>query len=619
MIKKIYLDDIDLAKMFAEEWRNGLDYIEKEILKLEVQPDDNATISSIAEKIHTIKRGLSYVGLAPMIAVSFEIEQCILLVSDGLLPITTEAIDDLLLCVDCLKQCVARILDAINHPNPSVDITEQFVEIPFDGLGSNIVAKLQQQREKRIPENSEESQSSIDLESGQNCDRLNETAMNVGEEIIAEVPDHLAQLATESEEVAKRQSSNKGTPLPEKSALRENKLENGVHQSIRVSQEKIDKMMNMISELLIAKNSFLHISSKLDTEYDMPQLSKEVKQVGAYVNRISDELQNTVMSIRMVEVKTVFQKMPRVIRDIAQSTGKKMRLEMEGENTEIDKTIIEKISDPLIHLIRNAADHGVEDAQVRLSKGKPEEGRILLRAYNRDKYVYIEIEDDGKGIDSDTIKKKAIEKGFITEADAEKMSQKQLVNLIFIPGFSTAKKVTEISGRGVGMDIVKSNIVKVNGKVTVESEVDKGTKMIIQLPLTLAVSRGLIVEAANNSFIIPLDYISETVKIAQKSIHQYHDKYFTSLRGDVIGLDWLSRIFLLEEAEANDEDLNAVILSDGGEKFAVVVGKLKNEQEFVVKAMEGQLASIPGISGSTLLGDGKVILIINPTDILKMV
>jgi len=434
--------------------------------------------------------------------------------------------------------------------------------------------------------------------------------------IIDKLEEHIRQLQEQSESV---QSRTDDTMKQDMTRTEEAKLKNNVSQSIRVSQEKIDKMMNMISELLIAKNSFMHIAAKLNIEYDLPEMSKEVRQVGAYVNRISDELQNAIMSIRMVEVKTVFQKMPRVVRDIAQSTGKKIDLVMFGENTEIDKTIIEQISDPLVHLIRNAADHGIESIEERLRKGKPETGKIVLRAYNKNKYVYIEIEDDGKGMDAEKIKEKAIEKGFITSENAEKMSRSQLVNLIFLPGFSTAKQITEVSGRGVGMDIVKSNITRINGNITIESEVDKGTKMTIQLPLTLAVSRGLIVEVAGDSYIFPLEYIIETVKIKKADIHEYKGKFFTYLRGEVIGVEWLCRIFLTGKKEDSLDELNAVIISNGAEKYAIIIDKLKSEQEFVVKPLEGQLAAIPGISGSTLLGNGKVVLIVNPIDIIQMI
>ncbi|MBC3797699.1 chemotaxis protein CheA [Acetobacterium tundrae] len=408
-------------------------------------------------------------------------------------------------------------------------------------------------------------------------------------------------------------SKSKQTP---NNPIQNSSTQSSITQSIRVNQDKIDKMMNMISELLIAKNSFMHISSKLSTDYNLPQISKEVKEVGAYVNRISDDLQNTIMSIRMIEVKTVFQKMPRVIRDIAQSTGKKMELVLQGEHTEIDKTIIEQISDPLVHMIRNSADHGIEPCEERLLKGKSEKGRITLRAYNKNKLVYIEIEDDGKGIDAESIKNKAIEKKLISQAEGDKMSKNQLINLIFLPGFSMAKEITEVSGRGVGMDIVKNNISKINGKISIESEVDKGTKMTIQLPLSLAVSRGLIVEVGQDTYIFPLDNIVETVKIKTANIHNFNGKCLTHLRGEVIGIEWLSQIFSTGEKNKDKEELNAVILTNGHENYAIVVDKLKNEQEFVVKPLEGHLATIPGITGSTLLGNGQVVLIVNPIDLV---
>ncbi|HPU62651.1 MAG TPA: chemotaxis protein CheA [Mobilitalea sp.] len=396
------------------------------------------------------------------------------------------------------------------------------------------------------------------------------------------------------------------------------KANGNITQSIRVRQEKIDAMMNIISELVTAKNSFAHISEKLGTEYNLPEISKEIKQVEAYVNRISDELQNSIMSIRMVEIRTVFQKMPRVVRDIAQNSGKNIELIIEGEDTEIDKSIIEHISDPLVHIIRNSTDHGIEPYEERISIGKPGKGKIILRAYNKNKYVYIEVEDDGRGIDPEKIKEKALAKELISEAEAEKMNNKQLINLIFIPGFSTANQVTEVSGRGVGMDIVKSNISKINGSVTVESEIGKGTKMVIRLPLSLAISRGLIVEAEGTDFIIPLESIVETVKVSTDKIHHFNGRYFTYLRGTVIGMEWISKIFMLGKRDTLKKELNAVILTNGTENIALVVDKLKKEQEFVMKPLEGHLASIPGISGSTILGNGKVVLIVNPSDLIKL-
>ncbi|NSA87127.1 chemotaxis protein histidine kinase CheA [Clostridium beijerinckii] len=380
-------------------------------------------------------------------------------------------------------------------------------------------------------------------------------------------------------------------------------------------------MMNTIAELMVTKNAFMHVAKRLSLEYDIPDLAKEVKEIGASVNRISDELQNSMMSMRMVEVKTVFQKMPRIIRDVSQITNKKVNLIIEGESTEIDKTIIERISDPLVHIIRNAVDHGIEEPETRIKEGKNEIGTIYLRAYNNNKNVYIEVQDDGKGIDSEEIRKKVIDKGFIEPSVLNNMDKKQILNLIFLPGFSTAKKITEVSGRGVGMDIVRSNINKINGIVDIDSEVNKGTKMTIQLPLTLAVSRGLLVKSVEENYIIPIDNIIETVKIPKDNVYEFNNKHFAHLRGEIIGIEWLSKFLLIDRLENNTskaEELNIVTITNGVEKLGLVVDKLLNEQEFVIKALSDSLGEIPGISGSTLLGDGKVVLILNSGDIIKM-
>jgi len=738
MSSRIYIEDIDLVKVFIDKWIQYLDGLEKEIIKIEIHWEDIQLLNNIFECIKKIKRESSFVGLCGITRLSYEVEKILEGIRDENVVVNTELIDGLLLYVNFLNGYIARMHEILKEQDFISENGSSYLEFQYGQKEEQILEGLKlafknsivnekeeskykeeaveeeisfamlqsdefkyglakEMKEQFLLENTEhieriENDFLIRLDS--NCDdkeAVNEifraihsvkggtgiyiavlpsqSNIHIGLEKFLEVVhtfesllmlirdnsyrfgkdlvdfsllvmDYLKSFisSVDSEEFndlddngiienIKQQISNI-QKLP--GSLRKNipamknqtqgkaddtKSKSITPQTIRVNQEKIDKMMNMISELLIVKNSFMHISAKLNKDYDLPEISKEVKQVGAYVNRISDDLQNAIMSIRMVEIKTVFQKMPRVIRDIAQSTGKKMELHMEGESTEIDKTIIEQISDPLVHLIRNAADHGIEDLLDRLSKGKPETGRIVLRAYNKDKNVFIEIEDDGKGIDAERVKKKAIEKGIISEKEAETMNQSQLINLIFLPGFSMAKKITEVSGRGVGMDIVKSNISKINGNIKIESEVDKGTKMIIKLPLTLAVSRGLIVEVGSETYIIPLDNIVETVKINTNNIHKFNGKFFTYLRGEAIGIEWLCEIFLTGARDTEKDELNALILSNGIENYAIIVDKLKNEQEFVVKTLDGYLSAIPGISGSTLLGNGKVVLIVNPVDL----
>jgi len=736
MLSKIYIEDIDVVKVFINECMECLQGFEKEVLKLEVRSEDMNLLSQILEKVKRIKRESSFVGISGIVRLSHEIEVILEAIRDKKATVDTGLIDSLLSCIDFLDAYIKGMHEKLKEyalddenglylENEDHQKEEQLVDnlrLAYENCKnredqeSKIYNKDSEEKEIEILQSEEFKKGLTEgikeqflIESMENIDKIeNDLLMKLDSnsddrEAISElfrmihsikggasmylaslpsqnpeyfslkklsevvhtfesllalirdkgfkfennlidlsflVIDYLKSIMSSiiSEEFIDLHNDDildeiKGCISRIKSVpgdttnsavinqLQSNKIDitkSSVSQTIRVNQEKIDQVMNMISELFIAKNSFMHIAKRLNIDYDLPEMSKEVKQVGAYINRISDELQNAIMSIRMIEIKTVFQRMPRIVRDIAQSTGKKMELYMEGENTELDKTIIEQISDPLVHLIRNAADHGIELPEERLTKGKSETGKIVLRAYNKNKHVFIEIEDDGAGMDTETLKNKAIEKGLITSTDAEKMNRNQLLNLIFLPGFSTAKQITEISGRGVGMDIVKSNIAKLNGAIMIESEMDKGTKMIIQLPLSLAVSHGLIVEASGENYIIPLEYIIETVKIDRNSIHKYSGKYFTCLRGNVIRIEWLCQVFMTGERNADQEELNAVILSNGAENFAIVVDKLKNEQEFVVKTLDGHLAAIPGISGSTLLGNGQVVLIVNPLDLLQL-
>lgn len=590
--------DAGLLRTLLDEWKTSQEDLEKLVLKLEVS-DDPELADDLYNRVHGIKRGSSFMGLDFIVRLCHDMETLLVAVREKNVEADAELIDHLLISADLLSHSLIRLARKVEEHDPATEGTELVVEFDdersMDEIAGKTNAILNKQKQREV--SAGEAPSVEPSTFGEPTGTLpGEAALETGG--MDSAPDS-------------GRSHPRHEP-PQKAALTPGM------QSIRVSQDKLDKMMNMISELLIAKNAFMHIAAKLNVEYDLPEMSKEVKRVGASINRISDELQNAILSMRMIEVKTVFQKMPRIVRDISQSTGKKMELRMEGEHTEIDKTIVEQISDPIVHLIRNAADHGIEHPEERKRKGKSETGKITLRAYHKNKHAYIEIEDDGKGMDARLLKQKAVDKGLISREDAENMTESQAINLIFLPGFSTAGQITEVSGRGVGMDIVKSNIEKINGSIRIDSEVDRGTKMVIQLPLTLAVSRGLTVRVLNETYIIPIDYISETVKIKPEEIHAFNGKYFAHLRGDVIGIEWLSKLFLLGERTTDHEELNTVIVSNGPEKFGLVVDKLKNEQEFVMKTLDGHLAGIPGISGSTLLGDGQVVLIVNPIELVQL-
>jgi len=388
-------------------------------------------------------------------------------------------------------------------------------------------------------------------------------------------------------------------------------------QSIRVSGEKLDKLMNVIGELAITKNVFSQIARKLNMEYNLPQLSREVTDAGKFVNRISAELEDAIMAIRMTEVRVAFQKYPRIIRDIALQTGKSITLIMEGEDTELDKNIIEKIGDPLLHLVRNSGDHGIETIAERQAAGKDPQGNVWLRAYNRGKHVIIEVEDDGRGMNPEKLKQKAIEKGFITAQDATEMSDEHAFQLIFLPGFSMAKNVTEISGRGVGMDVVRSNITALQGTIKITSKLGTGSKITMQLPLTLMVSRGLVVEVQNQLLVMALDNVVETVKVPVDQLVKRRGKWMLYHRCEVLGVVWLAELLGMPMANLPDV-ASVVVVTDGQSKVAMIVDKLINEQDILVKPLPEYLSAIRGMGGATIMGDGKVALVLNPVELVQL-
>lgn len=386
--------------------------------------------------------------------------------------------------------------------------------------------------------------------------------------------------------------------------------------TIRVNGEKLDRLMNVIGELTITKNVFARMARKLMLEHGLPQMAREMKETGQFINRISEELEDAIMSMRMTEVRTVFQKFPRIVRDIALQTGKSISLTMEGEDTELDKNIVEQIGDPLLHLVRNAADHGVETVEQRLAAGKEEVGHIRLRAYNKGKSVIIEVEDDGKGMDPEALRKKAVEKGFISPEEATALTHEQCFQLIFLPGFSTAQTVSEISGRGVGMDVVRSNITALQGIIRISSELGRGSRITIQLPLTLMVSKGLLVETAGQALIIPLENVLETMKVQACSIMKRKGKKMFHHRNEVVGVVSLAEILNMHGQE--QEIVPMVLISNGAAKVGLMVDRLLNEQDVLVKTLPDYLSNLPGMGGATILGDGTVALVLNASELVEL-
>ncbi len=397
-----------------------------------------------------------------------------------------------------------------------------------------------------------------------------------------------------------------------------------VSDTIRVSQAKLDNFMNTVAELIISKTMISHLVERLAAESRgtaVDGLTKELHQASAYLDQVSKEIQAAVLGIRMVPIKTIFSKFPRMLRDLAKASGKRIELKVFGEDTEIDKSLIEELSDPLIHLIRNSADHGVELPEQRLAQGKPETGTVVLKARHEGDSVIVEIEDDGKGIDPAIIKAKAIEKGILGAERAEALSDEEIIDLIFLPGFSTAQKVTDISGRGVGMDVVRSNVRKLNGNVSVRSSVGKGSVFTIRLPLTLAIIDALLMRSGDQVFALPGSSVEETLLVSQSAVASLTRRKAINLRGEVLGVTRLRDLLQFHDRAEGDtagEDIPVVVVSSAGRRMGLIVDAFIRRQEMVIKPLAPYLASLPGISGASIMGDGGVVLILDPSELLTL-
>ncbi|MGE4296867.1 MAG: Hpt domain-containing protein [Desulfovibrionaceae bacterium] len=393
-----------------------------------------------------------------------------------------------------------------------------------------------------------------------------------------------------------------------------------VSSTIRVDHEKLDHLMNLIGELIINRNRFSMLARQLEegVPENVPQIAQDLVETTDAMARISDDLQDTIMNVRMVPVSTVFSRFPRLVRDLSRKSGKNVELITEGEETELDKSVVEVIGDPLVHLIRNSVDHGVESADVRAAAGKSEVGKVWLRAYHKGNSVAIEIEDDGKGIDPDKMREVAIRKGVITPEEAKALDDREARELIFAPGFSSAEVITDISGRGVGMDVVRTNIKNLKGTVAIASEVGKGTTFTLSLPLTLAIIDALMVTVSGQTYAIPLDAVSETTKIEASRLTDVNNRKAVTLRGEVLGLVNLHELLGLPASGPSADILSVVVIHDSNRRLGVVVDKLQERQEIVIKPLGSYLGDVKGISGATIMGDGSVILILDPHEIYLM-
>jgi two-component system chemotaxis sensor kinase CheA len=387
---------------------------------------------------------------------------------------------------------------------------------------------------------------------------------------------------------------------------------------LKVGQEKIDRLMDLIGEMVVAKNALPYLATRAEEVFQQRELAREIKAQYAVINRIAEDMQHAIMQVRMLPVGTVFQRFSRLVRDISKKLGKEVELVISGEDTEADKNVIEALADPLIHILRNSLDHGIELPAARLAAGKPARGTLRVEARQEGDHVILEISDDGAGVDTVRVREKAVERGLIPADRATSLTEADAVQLVFLPGFSTSETISDLSGRGVGMDVVRSAVERINGQVAMTSERGRGTTIRLSLPLSMAVTNVMMIEAAGRRFGVPMDLIVETVRINAEDIHVFKSAQTTVLRGRIVPLRSLHRLLALDAAPRPNADgeLALLVVRMGAESVGLLVDDFHGTSDIILKPLEGVLAGLTGFAGTALMGDGSVLMILNPKELL---
>lgn len=608
----------ELVKDFLVESHENLDQLDRDLVSLESDPDAGEKLAAIFRTVHTIKGTCGFLNFGKLESVAHVGENLLSSLREGEIKISATITSALLALADAIREILVSIEQSHNEGDGDYSsLITQLKKLQDPSFQEVVKATEKEKKEAKIIAMMEETHGPVITEKEDDPARskLGEILVDQGQVSPTEVSTAInQQLEGDDRKIGEILVENKAVPaeaipvgLQTQTELRG--AQNVSETTIRVDVHLIEKLMNLVGELVLARNQILQYSSSNSDNVFLATSQR--------LNLITTELQEGVMKTRMQPINNVWNKFPRVVRDLSQMLGKKVRLEMVGKETELDKTVIEAIKDPLTHIIRNSIDHGIEMPDKRLSIGKNVEGVITLRAYHEGGQVNIEIVDDGGGIDPEKIRGKAMEKSLMNYDQLMRMNEKELLSIIFMAGFSTAEKVTNISGRGVGMDVVKNNIEKIGGSIEIDSKVGKGSRFNIKIPLTLAIIPALIVLSGGNKFCIPQVNLQELVRLegaeAEHAIEMIHGAPVFRLRGKLLPLVYLDRELGLIPVDQLDGHhyLNIVCLIADGQPFGLIVDKVCDTQEIVVKPLTRHLKGLNVFAGATIMGDGSVILILD--------
>lgn len=584
----------EIVDSFLEESKEIFETLNKDLVELEQNADDLDLLNQIFRAFHTIKGTSGFLGLEKLQTVTHKSEDILNKLRRGEGKLDSILMDTILNSFDIIQALVTSIE---KEKSENVEIENILNEL------DTAIAKLEGKTPETEPKKKQTRKKSS---------RRKKAAENKSDEI--------DESKTSGENVPDEKRVEEKTNTSGVQSIKKVMAQSKGDTSIRVDVERLDELLNIVSELVLGRNQLQQVNNQASIDFEGTQLSRDLSQASKQIDLMTNELQLVVMKTRMVKIGKVFNRFPRLVRDLSRETQKEIKLEIFGEDTELDKTLIEEINDPLVHLVRNSIDHGIESPEERKKFKKDPQGKILLSASQEGNNIVISIEDDGKGIDPEKIKAKAISKGLITEEKAKELTRQESYNLIFMPGFSTAENVTNISGRGVGMDVVRTNVRKLRGIIDIESEINKGTTVKIKLPLTLAIISGMVAKVKSETIVIPLNSVVEVVRMHVEDIKTIKGKEVIKVRDEIIPLVNIHEVLYNKKTEKEDKVWqNVVTVGIAEQRFGIKVDQLIGQKEIVIKSLGNYLGNINGLAGSTIMGDGTVVMILDIAEVIQSI
>jgi two-component system chemotaxis sensor kinase CheA len=582
--------DASLLQDFLTECGELLEQLDQDLVAIETSPADTELLNRVFRAFHTIKGTSGFMGFQSVVALTHEAEDVLNLMRKGERKVSRRAIDVFLSVLDQLRRMFADIRQNTPH---KYDLGE-------------LLGRIRQLTQPEAPDRPMLGEILVadgTISHSERREALKESVEN---------QQRLGDVLIEKNLVTPGQIRD---ALQKQAAISDSKEET---RTIRVDVNKLDEIVNLAGELVLERNRVAQLSRDfVARRFSEEQFEGVLGESSARLGAITDELQNASLKARMLPIDVVFRRFPRLVRDLCNTLGKEVTLEIRGEDTELDKTIVEQIADPLIHLIRNSMDHGFEMPAAREAKGKPRKGTLRLEAHAEGDFIVVEVGDDGGGIDTNRVASKAVERGIVTQTRLREMSHREMLDLIFLPGLSTAEKVSDVSGREVGMDVVRSNLKRLGGTIELESELGKGSVVRLKLPLTLAILPVLIVKASSDTYALPLRSVVEILRVERESVHRSEMGEILRVRNQVIPLGRIANVFNHETSAQNDDRLRVVVLSIADKRLGLVVDDFIGQEETIIRPLGSYLGHVPCVAGGTITGEGNIRLILDPAGLIE--